>query len=252
MKASRLGCSSLVLPLYCSPSSVADDFRLDPEHRREHADVDDVLQQLALARIGVARRAEVGERNAQDLDVTAELRRRHRLRAVVEQIAAGLDLGQVLVPRLRVHGHHQVDTAAAREVALFVDAHLVPGRQALDVRRKDVARADRNAHAQQAAREQLVGRRRSRAVDVGELDDEIVDGFDPRRRARMNIRRHVSAATFLVPLLLRQPLPARVCEMVNFCMSQAPVGQRSAHRPQCRQTSSSLTITRPVLRPSAT
>ena len=29
-------------------------------------------------------------------------------------------------------------------------------------------------------------------------------------------------------------------------MSQAPVGQRSAHRPQCRQTSSSFTITRPV------
>src|SRR5687768_1897970 len=30
-------------------------------------------------------------------------------------------------------------------------------------------------------------------------------------------------------------------------MSQAPVGQRSAHRPQCRQTSSSFTITRCVL-----
>ena len=30
-------------------------------------------------------------------------------------------------------------------------------------------------------------------------------------------------------------------------MSHAPVGQRSAHRPQCRQTSSSLTIMRPVL-----
>src|SRR3989441_5861811 len=29
-------------------------------------------------------------------------------------------------------------------------------------------------------------------------------------------------------------------------MSQAPVGQRSAHNPQCRQTSSSLTITLPV------
>ena len=38
----------------------------------------------------------------------------------------------------------------------------------------------------------------------------------------------------------------------NFCMSQAPVGQRSAHRPQCRQTSSSLAITRPVLRPPDT
>src|SRR5574338_405110 len=33
----------------------------------------------------------------------------------------------------------------------------------------------------------------------------------------------------------------------NFCMSHAPVGQRSAQSPQCRQTSSSLTITRPVL-----
>ena len=34
-------------------------------------------------------------------------------------------------------------------------------------------------------------------------------------------------------------------------MSHAPVGQRSAHRPQCRQTSSSFTITRPVGSPSA-
>ena len=33
-------------------------------------------------------------------------------------------------------------------------------------------------------------------------------------------------------------------------MSQAPVGQRSAHSPQCRQTSSSFTMTRPVLSPS--
>ncbi len=30
-------------------------------------------------------------------------------------------------------------------------------------------------------------------------------------------------------------------------MSQAPVGQRSAHRPQCRHTSSSLAMMRPVL-----
>ena len=38
----------------------------------------------------------------------------------------------------------------------------------------------------------------------------------------------------------------------NFFMSQAPVGQRSAHSPQCRQTSSSFTMTRPVLSPSWT
>src|SRR5690348_9908800 len=35
-------------------------------------------------------------------------------------------------------------------------------------------------------------------------------------------------------------------------MSHAPVGQRSAHRPQCRQTSSSFTITRPVFTGSDT
>ena len=46
--------------------------------------------------------------------------------------------------------------------------------------------------------------------------------------------------------------PREVISMRYFCMSQAPVGQRSAHSPQCRQTSSSFTMTRPVLRPSAT
>ena len=33
---------------------------------------------------------------------------------------------------------------------------------------------------------------------------------------------------------------------MNFCMSQAPVGQRSAQKPQCSHTSSSLTMTRCV------
>src|SRR5215467_8071673 len=32
----------------------------------------------------------------------------------------------------------------------------------------------------------------------------------------------------------------------DFCMSQAAVGQRSAHKPQCTHRSSSLTMTRPV------
>ena len=46
--------------------------------------------------------------------------------------------------------------------------------------------------------------------------------------------------------------PAGVILNRNFCMSQAPVGQRSAHRPQCRHTSSSFTITLPVFRPPDT
>ncbi len=58
------------------------------------------------------------------------------------------------------------------------DAHLVPGRQALDVRREDVARRDRHAHAHDGAREQLVGAGGTRAVDVGEPDDEVVYAAD--------------------------------------------------------------------------
>src|SRR5436309_16127500 len=46
--------------------------------------------------------------------------------------------------------------------------------------------------------------------------------------------------------------PALVTLYQNFCMSQAAVGQRSAQRPQWRQTSSSFAMMRPVLRPSAT
>ena len=40
--------------------------------------------------------------------------------------------------------------------------------------------------------------------------------------------------------------PHRGILIVDFCMSQAAVGQRSAHKPQCTHTSSSLTMTRPV------
>ena len=115
--------------------------RVDLEQRGERADVDDVLEELALARIAVGRVADLGERHADHVHVVAELRFRQRLRAVVEEIAAGLDLLQVAVPGLRVHRDHEVDAAAPAAVAGLVDAHLVPGRQALDVRREDVARA---------------------------------------------------------------------------------------------------------------
>jgi hypothetical protein len=63
------------------------------------------------------------------VDVVAELRSRQRLAVVVEQIAAGFDLGDVGIPGLRVHRHHQVDAATAAEPAALADAHFVPGRQ---------------------------------------------------------------------------------------------------------------------------
>ena len=70
----------------------------------------------------------------------------------------------------------------------------------------------------------FVGARGAGPVDVGKSDDEVVYALDW----------HACSAC--------------VISMRYFCMSHAPVGQRSAHSPQCRHTSSSLIMTRPVLR----
>ena len=168
----------LFLALVLLGDEPLDDLRIDVEQRRERAEIDDVLEQLPLARIGIGRVGDGGERHADDGDVVAEFRLRHRLGGIVEQITAGLDGRHVLVPGLRVHRHHHVGAAAGAEMAGFGDAHLVPGRQALDVRGKNVARRHRHAHAQDGAGEQLVGAGRTRAVDVGETDDEVVYAAD--------------------------------------------------------------------------
>ena len=155
-----------------------DHRRIDVEQRRQRAHVNDVLEQLPLPRIGVRRVADLGQRHADDDDVLAELGLGQRLGVVVEQIAAAVDRGDVFVPCLRIHRHHHVDAAAAAEIALVGDTHFVPRRQALDVRWENVPRRHRDAHPDDRLREQLVGRRRAGAVDVGELDDEIVDCLD--------------------------------------------------------------------------
>ena len=232
MQRVLVGGEQLFLALELLLDQLLDRGHVHVEQRRERAHIDDVLEQLALARIGVFAVADRGERYADDRDVVAELRLRHRLGVVIEQVAARLDHGDILVPGLRVHRDHEIDAAARAEVPSFGDPDLVPGRQALDVGREDVARRNRHAHAQHGTSEQLVGARRAGTVDVGEADDEVVYAAD------WCFIRHWSSAC--------------VISMRYFFMSQAPVGQRSAHSPQCRHTSSSLTMTRPVLRSLAT
>ena len=178
MKRMQVRLDQLFLRLELLLDQLLEHLDLHVEQRGERADIDDVLEQLALAQIGVFAIADRGQRHADDRDVLAELRLRHRLGGVVEQVSAGLDPGDVLVPGLRIHRDHEVGAAARAEVAGFRDAHLVPGRQALDVGGEDVARRDRNAHAHHRAREQLVGAGGARTVDVGETDDEVVYAAD--------------------------------------------------------------------------
>jgi hypothetical protein len=148
------------------------------EQGRERADINDVLEQLALARVAIFAIADRGQRYADDGDVVAEFRLRQRLGRIVKQITARLDVGQVLVPSLRVHRDHEIGAAARAEVAGFRNTDFVPSRQALDVGREYIARRDRDAHAHDRAGEHLVGARRTRSVDVGEPDDAVVYALD--------------------------------------------------------------------------
>ena len=177
IERAQIGPDQGVLAAELLADQLFDRRHVHVQERRQGAQIDDVLEQLALAGVVVFAVGDRGQRRADDGDVVAKLRRRHRLGRVIKQIAAGLDLGEVLVPGLRVHRHHHVDPAAAAEMALFADPHLEPGRQALDVRRKDVARARRDPHAQDRLGEQRVGAGRARSVDIGEFDDEVVDAL---------------------------------------------------------------------------
>lgn len=101
-------------------NQLLDQLGVEIEQRAERAEIDDVLEQLPLARIGIGRIGDRSQRDADHRDVGAEFRRRHRLGGIVEQIAAGLDRGDVLVPGLRVHRHHHVDAATGTEMTARV------------------------------------------------------------------------------------------------------------------------------------
>ncbi len=151
MQRVLVGVEQLLFALVLLGDELLDFRNVHVDERGQRPDIDDVLEQLALARVGVFAIADGGERHADDGDVVAEFRLRHRLGRVIEEISARLDAFDVLVPGLRVHGDHEVGAAARAEVAGFRDADLVPGRQPLNVRRENVARSHRNAHAHHRA-----------------------------------------------------------------------------------------------------
>src|SRR5687768_9609458 len=149
----------------------------------------------------------------------------------------------------------------------FADPHFIPRRQALNVRREDVLRRYGDAHPKNCLCKKRIGARRPCAVDVGKPYDKVVDpcirgrpvgGFQIILSVHI-VRRQFKigreADLFIIEFYLEcDPLPlhpyftlsAFVTLYQNFCMSHAAVGQRSAQRPQWRQTSSSLTMMRAV------
>jgi hypothetical protein len=141
----------------------------------ERTRVADVLHQDARAHALEVLVAEPRQRNAEHVDVFAAQQRRPRPGGVEDQVAAGRHVAQVARIGLGIHRDHDVDLAGAGDVAVLRDADLVPGRQALDVRREVVLAHHRDAAAEQRFHQQRVGARRTRPVDGGDLDDEIID-----------------------------------------------------------------------------
>ena len=79
MQRMDVGGEELLLALVLFADQLLDQLRVEIEQRAERAEIDDVLEQLPLARIGVGRIGDRGQGDADHGDVGAEFRRRHRL-----------------------------------------------------------------------------------------------------------------------------------------------------------------------------
>jgi hypothetical protein len=172
---------------------LVDDVHIDVEQRDQRPEVGDVLHQDSLARLF--------ERHAQEGDVGARERRVQRPARIVQEVAARTDLLDVADVGLRVHRDAEVVIQRPRHVTGLVDANLVPGREPLDVGRKQVLAGDRDPHPEDRLHQQTVRARGTGAVDVGELQREVVGAnFDRRtlglsRSARALSRARVASPT---------------------------------------------------------
>ena len=158
---------------------VGEHLEIHVEQCRQGAHVDHVLEQLALARIFVLFVADARQRQADGGDIVAHQAQVQRFGTVVDEVPAGFNFTDILRHALGIDRENDVNPAASPQVALFTDPHLVPGGQALDVGRKYVLGADRQTHPEQCLGKQVVGTGRAGAVYVGELDDEVVNRFQP-------------------------------------------------------------------------
>ena len=133
MQGLDVGRDQFVLALELLADELFDFRDVHVKQCRQCPDINNVLEQLALARIGILLIADFGQRQADDMNVFSELRFGQRLGRVVEQVSAGLYTQQVFIPGLRIHRHHQIHSSARAQVSRFGNPHFVPGRQALNI-----------------------------------------------------------------------------------------------------------------------
>src|SRR4029078_5000090 len=69
---------------------------------------------------------------------------------------------------------HQVKRGGSRGIAVLIDPDLVPRRQSLNVRWKDILSDDGDAHEKDRLHEQRLRARRPRSVDGADFQTEII------------------------------------------------------------------------------
>ena len=145
----------------------------DAQELGEHADVDHVHDEPPQLHVLRDRGDQPLHRHAVDIPVVGD--RRHLDRLVEHDHAPRPHRGHVGGCGLRVHDDQDVVVLAARQVALLADADREPGRQPRDVRREQVLAAHRDAHLEDGAQQDAVGRLAAGAVDGRHLEAEVVD-----------------------------------------------------------------------------
>src|SRR5262249_39838700 len=119
MQRLDIGLDQLVFAFVLFANELLHDLYFHVEEGGKHADINDVLEQLALARVCIFAITDGGKRHADNRDVIPEFRWGHRLGRVVEQKSARFDASDIPVKGLRVHRDHKVRSAACTEMARF-------------------------------------------------------------------------------------------------------------------------------------
>ncbi len=82
---------------------------------------------------------------------------------------------QIRSNRFRIHRHKYLASLLTALVSGCIYPQVVPGRQALNVRGKDIARADRNTHFGDCPQDGVVRRGAAGTIDRAESDAEIIN-----------------------------------------------------------------------------
>ena len=177
LQSMNIGGDEFFFALELLADQIFQDRKINIEKRGQRPHVNDVLEQLPLTRVGVFAQTHLRQWNAKIMNVAAHVTQVEGFGGVIEHVATGLHLADVFRKALRVHADHHVDAAAAAQIAVLADAHFVPGGQSLNIRGENVSWAHRDTHAENRLGKHAIGTGGAGAIDVGELDDEVVDGF---------------------------------------------------------------------------